>query len=69
MFPEAVGYECINMAVKLHRGESVAEHYVTPTFALTSENWNQYYSLRGDVRSINWDAVNAIPREDKCGKY
>jgi len=69
MFPEAVGYECINMAVKLHRGESVPEHYVTPTFALTTENWNRYYSLRGDVRSINWDAVNAIPREDKCGKY
>jgi len=69
MFPEAVGYECINMAVKLHNGESVPEHYVTPTFALTTENWNKYYSLSGEVRTINWDAVNAIPREPQCGKY
>jgi ribose transport system substrate-binding protein len=69
MFPEAVGYECINMAVKLYNGESVPEHYVTPTFALTAETWNKYYSLEGDVRTIHWDAVNAIPREAKCGKY
>ena len=69
MFPEAVGYECINMAVKLFNGESVPEHYVTPTFALTPEIWDDYYSLEGEERSINWDNVNKIPREDKCGKY
>jgi ribose transport system substrate-binding protein len=69
MFPEAVGYECINMAVKLFNNEKVPEHLVTPTFALTSENWNQYYSLVGEVRTINWDAVNKIPREPKATKY
>ncbi len=69
MFPEAVGYECINMAVKLYNKEQVPEHYVTPTMALTTENWNKYYTLSGDVRTINWDSVNAIPRESKCGKY
>ena len=69
MFPEAVGYECINMAVKLFNDETVPEHWVTPTFALTSENWNKYYSLAGEVRTIKWDAVNKIPREPKCAKY
>ena len=69
MFPEAVGYECINMAVKLYNGEEVPEHWVTPTFALTSDNWNKYYNLEGEVRTINWDSVNAIPREGQCGKY
>jgi ribose transport system substrate-binding protein len=69
MFPEAVGYECINMAVKLYNKEQVPEHYVTPTFALTASTWNKYYSLSGEVRTINWDAVNALPREAKCGKY
>jgi ribose transport system substrate-binding protein len=69
MFPEAVGYECINMAVKLFNNESVPEHYVTPTAALTPETWNDYYSLEGEVRTINWDTVNKIPREGKCLKY
>ena len=69
MFPEAVGYECINMAVKLFNGEDVPEHFVTPTYGLTVDNWSQFYSLEGEVRTINWDAVNAIQKEDKCGKY
>jgi len=69
MFPEAVGYEAINMAVKLFNKETVPAHQVTPTFALTSENWNKYYSLVGEVRTINWDMVNKIPREPKATKY
>jgi ribose transport system substrate-binding protein len=69
MFPEKVGYECIDMAVKLYNNEDVPEHYVTPTFALTSDTWDDYYTLEGEVRTINWDAVNAIPTEDKCTKY
>jgi ribose transport system substrate-binding protein len=69
MFPEAVGYECINMAVKLYNGEEVPKHYVTPTLALTSDTWDDYYTLKGDVRSINWDNVNKINREAQCGKY
>jgi len=69
MFPEAVGYECINMAVKLFNKEKVPEHLVTPTFALTSENWNKYYSVSGEVRTINWDMVNKIPREPRATKY
>jgi ribose transport system substrate-binding protein len=69
MFPEAVGYECINMTVKLFNKETVPEHWVTPTFALTTENWNKYFSLSGEVRTINWDAVNALSREAKCAKY
>jgi len=69
MFPEAVGYECINMAVKLFNGEKVPPHWVTPTFALTADNWTRYYSVSGETRTINWDAVNKIPREGACAKY
>ncbi len=69
MFPEAVGSEVINMAVRLFNGEDVPEHFVTPTYGLTVDNWSNFYSLDGEVRTINWDAVNAITKEDKCGKY
>ncbi len=69
MFPEAVGYEVINMAVKLFNGEEVPEHFVTPTYGLTVDNWGDFYSLDGEVRTINWDAVNAIVKEDKCAKH
>jgi len=69
MFPEAVGYECVNMAVKLFNGEKVPEHWVTPTFGLTADNWKKYYSVSGDVRTPNWDMINKIPREPKCAKY
>lgn len=69
MFPEKVGYECIDMAVKLYNNEDVPEHYVTPTFALTTDTWDDYYTLEGEVRTINWDTVNAIPTEDECAKY
>jgi ribose transport system substrate-binding protein len=69
MFPEAVGYECINMTVKLFNGEEVPEHYVTPTLALTTGTWDDYYTLEGEERTINWDNVNKIDREGQCGKY
>jgi len=69
MFPEAVGYECINMAVKLFNNEKVPEHWVTPTFGLTADNWNKYYSVSGEVRTPIWDMINKIPREPKCAKY
>jgi len=69
MFPEAVGYSCIDMAVKLYNNEEVPRHYVTPSYALTTENWNEFYSLEGEVRTINWHRVNAIPGEDQCTKY
>ena len=69
MFPEAVGYNCIEMAVKLFNNEEVPEHFVTPTFALTPETWDKYYSLEGEKRQINWDNVNKIKLEDECTKY
>jgi ribose transport system substrate-binding protein len=57
------------MAVKLFNKEEVPQHYVTPTMALTSDTWDDYYSLAGEVRTISWKSVNAIPREGKCAKY
>jgi ribose transport system substrate-binding protein len=69
MFPEAVGFECMNMAVKLFNGERVPKHWVTPTAALTQQTWSKYYTLSGDKRSINWDTVTKIKKEAQCAKY
>jgi len=69
MFPENVGFECIDMAVKLYKGEDVPEHYVTATAAVNADNYTQYYTLEGETRTINWDTVTAIPTEDACSKY
>jgi len=69
MFPENVGFECIDMAVKLFQGQKVPQHYVTATVGMTAATWNKYYSLEGNVRTIKWDAVRAIKTEDKCKKY
>jgi len=69
MFPEAVGYQAIDVAVKLFNNEQLPEHWVTPTFALTATNWSRYYSVSGETRTINWDMVNKIPREPQCTKY
>jgi ribose transport system substrate-binding protein len=69
MFPEAVGFECMNMAVKLFNGEQVPKHWVTPTAALTQQTWDKYYTLSGEKRSINWNTVTKIPKEGQCAKY
>ncbi len=69
MFPENVGYECIDMAVKLYQGQEVPEHYVTATQAVNADNYTDYYTLSGDVRTINWDTVRNIKTESACAKY
>ncbi len=69
MFPEAVGYQAIDVAVKLFNNEKLPEHWVTPTFGLTADNWSKYYSVSGETRTINWNMVNKIPREPQCTKY
>lgn len=38
MFPEAVGFGCIDTSVKVFNKEKVPEHVVTPTFGLTMAN-------------------------------
>jgi ribose transport system substrate-binding protein len=69
MFPENVGFECVDMAVKLFKGEDVPEHYVTATQAVTVDTYKKYYTLEGEVRTINWDTVTKIKTESECGKY
>ena len=71
MFPEGVGYTGINLAVDLFNGVDVPLHQVTPTAALTIDNYSQYYSFDKELqkREINFSAVSQIPLEDKCTKY
>lgn len=69
MLPEKSGYECIEACVALYNNEEVPEYWITPTVAITPENLSTYYIVEGDVRKPIWDAQNAIPIEDECGKY
>lgn len=69
MFPEKVGFTSIDAAVKLFNGEEVPEHIVSPTAPMVGEgSWQQFYSLEGTVRTINWDAVNAVEAPEACMK-
>jgi ribose transport system substrate-binding protein len=68
MFPEKTGYDCIEAAVKLYRGEKVPAFYVTPTAALTPATYKKYYRVTGNTRESIWDAMNAIPIESNCSK-
>ena len=71
MFPEGVGYTGMNLAVDLFNGVDVPEHKVTPTLALTVNNYASYYDFDKDAqkRTINFGGVSSIPTEDKCTKY
>jgi ABC-type sugar transport system substrate-binding protein len=71
MFPEGVGYTGMNLAVDLFNGVDVPKHKVTPTLALTVNNYASYYDFdkAAQKRAINFANVAGIPTEDKCTKY
>ncbi|TIU13995.1 MAG: sugar ABC transporter substrate-binding protein, partial [Mesorhizobium sp.] len=68
MFPEKEGYTAIDAAVKLFNGEEVPEHIVSPTAPMNGDDWKKYYDYDGTVRTIKWDAVNALQPPEKCMK-
>ena len=68
MFPEKVGFTAIDAAVKLYNKEEVPSWIVSPTTPMLGDGWKKYYSVDGNVRTINWDAVNAVKAPDKCMK-
>lgn len=68
MFPEKVGFTTIDAAVSVFQGEEVPEHIVSPTAPMVGEEWRQFYSVEGDVRTINWDNVNALVPPAACMK-
>ncbi len=71
MFPEGVGYTGMNLAVDLFNGVDVPKHKVTPTLALTIDNYAQYYDFDKEAqkRQIRFPDVASIPLEEKCTKY
>lgn len=69
MFPEKVGFTAIDAAVKLFNKEAVPAHIVSPTAPMIgTAGWEQFYSVEGTTRTINWDAVNAVVAPDACMK-
>jgi len=61
----------MNLAVDLFNGVDVPKHKVTPTLALTVNNYATYYDFdkAAQKRQIRFADVDGIPVEDKCTKY
>ena len=55
----------------LFNGVDVPKHKVTPTLALTIDNYAQYYDFDKEAqkRQIRFPDVASIPLEEKCTKY
>jgi ribose transport system substrate-binding protein len=69
MFPEKEGFTAIDAAVKLFNKEAVPEHIVSPSAPMVGkEGWKKFYTVEGNVRTINWDTVNALQPAAKCMK-
>lgn len=68
MFPEKVGFTVLDAAVALFNGEELPEHIVSPTAPMIGDEWQQFYSVEGDVRTINWETVNALQPPAACMK-
>ena len=68
MFPEKVGFTVLDAAVALFNGEELPEHIVSPTAPMIGDDWQTYYSVEGDVRTINWDTVNTLEPPAACMK-
>jgi ribose transport system substrate-binding protein len=66
MFPEKVGFTTLDAAVALFNGEDLPEHIVSPTAPMVGDEWQQFYSVEGDVRTINWDNVNQLEAPAAC---
>lgn len=69
MFPELIGFTAIETAVAVFQGQEVAEHVVSPTTPLTTENVLDFYAYDGETRQIQWDMVNSLEAPDACMKY
>lgn len=62
MFPNYVGVACVDAAVKAANGESLPEHYMTPTVAINADNFDQYYNKEGDKYVIDFGAVRKLEK-------
>jgi ABC-type sugar transport system substrate-binding protein len=68
MFPEKVGFTVMDAAVSLFNGEELPEHIVSPTAPMIGDEWQQFYSVEGETRTINWESVNALEAPAACMK-
>ena len=59
MFPDFVGVSLVEASVRLSKGETLPEHYETPTLMITRENFGQFYRRAGDGYAMDLDAVRA----------
>ena len=69
MFPEKEGLTAIDAAVKMFNKERLPQQIVSPSAAIVgADGWKRYYAVAGNVRTIQWDAVNRLTPPAKCMK-
>ena len=68
MFPELVGLRCLDAAVKLYDGQSVAVRDVIPTIPMTAEMLEKYYPKKDGVWTPDFEAIGSIPAKGDCTK-
>lgn len=60
MFPNYLGVGLVDVCLKAANGESIPEHYVTPTVVITQENFNEFYNETDDGYEMDFEAIRKI---------
>ena len=63
MFPHFVGACIVDAAIALANGDTLPDHYETPTVMITQENFDQFYSSEYEGYAIKMDAVRKLMSE------
>lgn len=60
MFPDFVGVNLVDAAVKAYNGEELPANYQSGTVVITQENFSDFYTKDGDEYITNFDAIRAL---------
>ena len=71
MFPEIVGYTCIEAAIAAFNHQTLSLKYTTPHVVMTAQKLTDYYTHTSNGWELNWDYARAhldiptMPVDDK----
>jgi len=60
MFPDFVGVNLVDAAMKVANGEELPAHYESGTVVITQENFADFYTQDGDNYITNFEAIRAL---------
>ncbi len=59
MFPEIVGYTCIEAAIAAFNHQTLSLKYTTPHVVMTAQKLTDYYTHTSDGWGLNWEYARA----------